>query len=290
MIDDSGWGNWGYNNNGTNGEINTPNVDSLAKGGLILNRHYVHYVCSPTRSSFQSGRLPVHCNLNNAGASSNLYSGVPPNYTCIATRMKEVNYSTHLVGKWDAGMTTIEQTPNGRGYDTSFGYLQHANDYWSEITGKCDGQEIVDLWHTNRPAHDHNGTGYEELIFAQKVYDIIRNHNSSGNQPLFLIYTPHIAHDPLECPEEYYKIYANDENMCSSSHTMVYPGFNTSNPKEYHCRSIYQSKINLMDIIIGNITQELKTNNLWNNTLLIFTGDNGGPENNNTAANNYPLR
>ena len=103
MIDDSGWGNWGYHNNGTNGEIKTPNVDALARGGLILDRHYVHYVCSPTRSSLQSGRLPVHVNVNNAEAATNLYSGVPPNYTCIATRLKEANYSTHLVGKWDAG-------------------------------------------------------------------------------------------------------------------------------------------------------------------------------------------
>eukprot|EP01083_Nonionella_stella_P294549 1001266_1 len=48
--------------------------------------------------------------------------------------------------------------------------------------------------------------------------------------------------------------------------------------------------VNLLDIIIGNITTLLKNNNLWDNTLLVFTGDNGGPEHNNTAANNYPLR
>ena len=87
-----------------------------------------------------------------------------------------------------------------------------------------------------------------------------------------------------------YKVYQNDENMCSSSQTEVYPGFNTSDVNAYHCRSTYQSMINLMDIIIGNITTELKNNGLWNDTLLIFTGDNGGPENNVTAANNYPLR
>ena len=99
MIDDSGWGNWGFHNNGTNEEIQTPNVDLLASNGLILNRHYVHYVCSPTRSSLQSGRLPVHVNLNNTMSAQNLYSGIPPNYTCIATKLKQgANYSTHFVG------------------------------------------------------------------------------------------------------------------------------------------------------------------------------------------------
>ena len=86
------------------------------------------------------------------------------------------------------------------------------------------------------------------------------------------------------------KVYPNDENMCSVSHAMVYPGFNTSDVNAYHCRSTYQSMANLMDIIIGNITTLLKDNNLWDDTLLIFTGDNGGPENNKTAANNHPLR
>eukprot|EP01084_Bolivina_argentea_P227476 384168_1 len=284
MVDDSGWGNWGYHNNGTNGEIVTPNVDFLAKNGLILDRHYVHYVCSPTRSSFNSGRLPVHVNLNNAKASQNVYSGVPINYTCIANKLKQAKYATHLIGKWDAGMTVMEQTPHGRGYDTSFGYLQHANDYWNEVNGNCN-EPIVDLWDTTAPAYGINSTLYEELLFANRVYDIINNH--SANEPLFLVYTPHICHTPYQVPKEYFVVYPNDDNMCNAN--KIYPGFNASNTGP-HCRSVYQSMVNLLDIIIGNITTLLKSNNLWDNTLLVFTGDNGGPEHNNTAANNYPLR
>eukprot|EP01084_Bolivina_argentea_P052674 96754_1 len=81
MVDDSGWGNWGYHNNGTNGEIITPNVDSLARTGLILNRHYVHYVSSPTRTSFQSRRLPVHRNIEK-GVHTRKKNELPINYTC----------------------------------------------------------------------------------------------------------------------------------------------------------------------------------------------------------------
>ena len=190
-----------------------------------------------------------------------------------------------------------EQLPHGRGYDTSFGYLQGMNDYWKMTAGGCKtqhGEHIVDLWDTDKPAVGYNNTGkYEELIFAEKVYDIINNHNSNGDRnKLFLVYTPHIVHDPYEVPKEYYNKYKNDENMCSSTKTEIYPGFNTSNVNNYHCRSIYQSMVNLMDIIIGNITNLLKINNLYNDTLIIFTGDNGGPiaASNGKNANNFPLR
>ena len=70
----------------------------------------------------------------------------------------------------------------------------------------------------------------------------------------------------------------------------VYPGFNTS-VENWHCRSIYQSMVNLLDVIIGNITDKLKANGQWDDTLIIFSADNGGEVNlGETAANNYPLR
>eukprot|EP01084_Bolivina_argentea_P130305 230023_1 len=155
LADDLGWANVGYHND--NGEVKTPNIDYLVKNGLELNRHYAHYVCSPTRSSLQSGRLPTHCNLSNTAAKGNVYNGVPPNYTCIAERLKyDGNYSCHQIGKWDAGSTVPEQTPHGRGYDTSFGYLNHMNDYWTERGDNCSCIQngvtipIIDLWNTNK--------------------------------------------------------------------------------------------------------------------------------------------
>eukprot|EP01084_Bolivina_argentea_P227479 384171_1 len=150
LADDLGWANVQYHND--NGEVKTPNINYLVKNGLELNRHYVHYVCSPTRSSVQSGRLPVHVHLDNTGMASQLTAGIPPNMTCIGERLKnDANYNTHFIGKWDAGATVMEQTPFGRGYTTSFGYLNHMNDYWNEHNGQCQKQHVVDLWQTNKP-------------------------------------------------------------------------------------------------------------------------------------------
>lgn len=156
LIDDLGWGNIGFNSP-TNPEIQTPNIDHLAtKEGLILNRHYVHYCCSPTRTSLQTGRLPVHVNTLNSGPTLDPHSGAPINMTIIAEKLKysAMNYSTHFVGKWDAGSATPQQIPHGRGYDTSFGYLSHANtwftnDMWSRPCQQY-GFDIYDLWDTDK--------------------------------------------------------------------------------------------------------------------------------------------
>ena len=291
LADDLGWGNVGFHSN-TNQEIKTPNLDYLAlTEGITLYRHYVHYACSPTRTSLQSGRLPVHVNLKNA-ALINQYQGVPINMTCIATKLKQYkNYTAHQIGKWDAGTATMQQIPIGRGYDTSFGYFGHDNNYWNEQENiGCGGGIYRDLWQNDKPAFGINGTQYEELIFAERVYNLLDEFGKKDeNEPFFMLYAPHIAHAPLQIPEQYLERFDNDENQCGNGNNYVYPGYN--NKTDFHCRSIEQSMVNFLDGIIGNITKKLKQNNLWNNTLIVFSADNGGCLTmNSTAANNFPLR
>eukprot|EP01083_Nonionella_stella_P284833 969648_1 len=113
MADDLGWGNVGYHNK-ENPEVQTPNIDYLVEHGLQLNRHYVDPECSPTRSSFQSGRLPVHVNTNNNDGITDSTMGIHPDMTCIASKLKEAGYSNHLIGKWDAGFASFKQIPIAR--------------------------------------------------------------------------------------------------------------------------------------------------------------------------------
>ena len=96
--------------------------------------YFRHKYCSPSRSTYQSGRLPMHVNVVNADMSvlnSNDpisgFAGIPRNMTGLATQLKKAGYATHMVGKWDAGMATPDHSPEGRGYDTSFIYYHHAN-------------------------------------------------------------------------------------------------------------------------------------------------------------------
>jgi arylsulfatase B len=106
LIDDYGWANIGYHNKNST-EIITPNLDALAASGVILNRHYVHKFCSPTRSALQSGRSPIHVNVLNSPINQHNpkdtiggYQGIPRNMTGIAEKLKTAGYSTHMTGKW----------------------------------------------------------------------------------------------------------------------------------------------------------------------------------------------
>ena len=151
LVDDWGWANVGYHRNPPTREVVTPHIDNLVKEGLELNQHYVFQFCSPSRSCLMSGRLPIHVNdLNlspdhyNPNDPVSGYSAIPRNMTGLAEKMKDAGYVTHQVGKWDAGMATPDHTPQGRGFDSSFGYYHHANDYYTEQASGCHKTPIVD--------------------------------------------------------------------------------------------------------------------------------------------------
>ena len=275
LVDDWGWANVGYHRDPSTREVDTPNIDSLVKEGLELDQHYVYRFCSPSRSALISGRLPIHVNDKNQDIDPynpsdpvSGYAGIPRKMTGIAAKLKEAGYATHMVGKWHAGGATPDHLPTGRGFDDSFGYLNGANDYYTEVHGKCNKTPIVDLWDTDKPATGVNGTGpdnYEEALFAERLQQIVNNHETST--PLFLYYAPHIVHAPYEVPDRYLKKFSFIDDQS---------------------RQVYTAMVKYLDDIVGNLTTALKQRGLWDNLLFITSSDNGGPIF--QAANNFPLR
>eukprot|EP01084_Bolivina_argentea_P151763 264864_1 len=222
--------------------------------------------------------------------------------TCIASKLKLANYSTHIVGKWNVGYLTPSHIPLGRGYDTSMIYNSGGNDYFTQLEyyppneAPCteNGKPITlyDFWGNGKPLYDLAGTNYEEFLFENELNKLIDNFTQQ-TEPFFLVYAPHLIHAPQQIPKEYLTLHDNDVYNCSKLDYYVYPGFNNSNGNgvNFKCRSIYESMVTLLDTIVGNLTRRLKENNLWNNTLMIFSSDNGGPlQLPCCAANNYPLR
>ena len=277
LVDDWGWANVGYHRDPPTKEVVTPNIDRLVKEGLELNQHYAYRFCSPSRSSLISGRLPIHVNdLNlspdhyNPDDPVSGFSAIPRNMTGIAEKMKNAGYATHQVGKWDAGMATVDHIPTGRGFESSFGYFHHDNDYYTEVVSNCNGTGIVDLWDTDKPAHGVNGTGpdnYEEGLFKEHLLQIVNNHDTSI--PLFLYYAPHIVHTPLQVPDRYLNMFSfiND-----------------------HDRQYYHAMVTYLDDVVGELTDALKKRNMWDNLLFVTSSDNGGPVYPGGGANNYPLK
>ena len=283
LVDDWGWSNVGYHRNPPTKEVVTPNFDNLVKEGLELDQHYAYKSCSPSRSSLMSGRLPVHVNdqnypptIHNPDDKMSGFAGIPRNMTGLATKLQEAGYATHQVGKWDAGMATPDHTPKGRGFQSSFGYFHHTNDYYMETTESCMYNSTrtypVDLWDTDKPAYGVNGSDtvndkYEESLFHQYLMDIIANHNT--NTPLFLYYAPHLVQNPQQVPAPYmskFKFILNQDRQ-----------YNTA-------------MVNYLDDIVGDVVAALKNRGMWDNLLFVTSSDNGGPVYTGGGANNYPLR
>eukprot|EP01064_Diplonema_japonicum_P013579 TRINITY_DN2111_c2_g1_i1.p1 TRINITY_DN2111_c2_g1~~TRINITY_DN2111_c2_g1_i1.p1 ORF type:complete len:544 (+),score=167.27 TRINITY_DN2111_c2_g1_i1:47-1633(+) len=288
LVDDLGWGDVGFHRNPPSKDVITPNIDALVQEGIDLDRHYVHMFCTPTRTSVQSGRLPVHVTTKLVNPE-HPNCGIPRNMTGIAQVMKKGGYATHLVGKWDAGMATPKHTPQGRGYDTSLGYFEHKNDFYTmkAMQTSCNG--TYDLWDTDKPSPSLAGSKYEEELFEERLTSIIHGHNPA--QPLFLFYTPHVAHCPLQVPPEYMERFSaltegTDEPACSAQTPYVNP-----QGSKFACRAQYHAMVNYLDNVLGNITTLLKTKGMWEDTLMVFSSDNGGPlvlpE---SGSNNWPLR
>ncbi|CAJ1332272.1 unnamed protein product [Effrenium voratum] len=318
LADDYGWGNMGvHRRNPTSpeeeqaeAEVQTPVLDSLIDTGVLLDRHYTYKICSPTRSSLQSGRLAVHVNpVNSAVTSRNYddpvsgYAGIPRNMTGIAEKMKLAGYQTHMVGKWDAGMATPEHSPKGRGYDTWYGYYQHANDYWRKSTVFLATGEIDACLNRMKDLSMHNASYsgpvldpaslsaacqedeeadpacYEEYLFKQRTLEIIRNHDVSKTEnPLFLFYSFHLIHTPLQVPKAWL---AKLDGLVKAAGGKP---FDSENRRLYAAMTLY------MDGAIGEAVDALKEKKMYDNTLIIFTSDNGGPIYEPGAASNHPFR
>lgn len=265
LADDYGYHDIGYH--GT--VIKTPVLDSLAAEGIKLENYYVQPICSPTRSQLMTGRYQIHTGLQHFVIVADQANAVPVTETMLPQKLKESNYATHLVGKWHLGFYKKEYLPQNRGFDTAFGYLSGMGDYWTHHRSgpmpqfpEAEHWLGLDFMDNDRPAWEYVGN-YSAFVFRDRANQVIKHHNQSKS--LFLYLALQSVHNPLQVPQNYITPYNFIKNADRRTHAGM---------------------IACMDEIIGNVIDELKSSGLWNNTLLIFSTDNGGIG----AGNNWPLR
>eukprot|EP01083_Nonionella_stella_P307519 1081263_1 len=270
LADDLGWATVGWHDS----EVQTPFLDQLVLNeGLILSRHYVYKYCSPTRSSFLSGRLPLHVNEQNReiwqpGGGVHLGMHLLPSMLKLSPK---ATYHTHQIGKWHCGMSNRAYLPASRGFDTSFGYLGGAEDHYTHTQGAG-----IDLWNTTQPAKGYNGI-YGDLMYNKAVVNTIQNHaKMHSDDPIFIYYAMQVVHDPQQSPQEFIELYPSNMSQCYT----------------HSCnRRTMDAMASVMDSAMKNVTETLKSTGMWNNTLLLWSADNGGASGVNTASgNNWPLR
>ena len=177
---------------------------------------------------------------------------------------------------------------------------------------KFQNLTITDLWDTHQPAYGLNGTDYEELIFLDRMRHIIdahvrvaaadqhgddadnnNNNNNNNNKPLFLFYAPHIAHCPLQVPQAYLDrldFVTDDSKQCAKQTPNILPPSSKKQPRP-SCRRQYRAMVNMLDDLVGQIVSQFKEKGLWDNTLMVFTSDNGGPTHlQESGSTNFDLR
>ena len=252
LVDDWGFAEVGFRNQ----KIKTPNFDDLAKTGLMLNRHYVYMYCSPSRASLLTGRWPHHAHQWNL--PSNKQIGTNINMTMLPAKLKKAGYSTHMVGKWHQGYFDPAYLPVSRGFDTSSGFLGGGENHMTEITS-C----AVDFWKNTAP-DPRNGT-YDAYTYRDDLTDIIKQHDTS--KPFFLYLPLHNVHGPFQAPQEWIDLYP-EGSTCAFRRT-------------------YQAMVSVADNVTGHVVQQLKERNMWDNTLMVVSADNGGAP---CAGSNYPLK
>lgn len=135
--------------------MHTPTISALVREGVELHRHYAHMICTPSRSSLQTGRLPVHL-ITQLADPCDKAGAIPRNMTGLAEQLQRAGYATHQVGKWDAGMSTPRHTPHGRGFDTSLNVSSRPRRPHTKqlvIAKYITAHHTTALHHTTTPDH-----------------------------------------------------------------------------------------------------------------------------------------
>jgi arylsulfatase A len=257
MTDDMGYGDLG--SYGAT-DIRTPNIDSLARDGVMLTDFYANGVlCSPTRAGLISGRYQQRYVIETALGGEGT-RGLRVTGRSLPQLLKNNGYATGLIGKWHLGGTP-EVSANAHGFDYFFGFLAGYIDFYTHGRG---GQH--DLWvNDTKVTRD----GYmTDLITAESIQFIERN----ANRPFFVDVAYNAPHWPYQVPDR------PSVAVDNARHLMPHdPDTST--------RADYVAMVERVDQGVGEILQTLDRLGLANDTIVIFTNDNGGE----WLANNRPL-
>ncbi len=243
MTDDQGWGDLSSNGN-TN--LNTPNIDALAKNGVSFENFYVQPVCSPTRAELLTGR---HYTRLGVYATSAGGERLNLGETTIADILKKEGYHTAAYGKWHNGMQPPYH-PNARGFDDFYGFASgHWGNYFS-------------------PMLEHNGKivkgdGFLTDDLTNKGLSFITKH---ANEPFFLFLPFNTPHSPMQVPDKYWNRFKDKSLKRNYQGTEI---------EEVDFTKAALAMVVNIDDNVGRIQSKLKELHLEENTIIIFMSDNG---------------
>jgi arylsulfatase A-like enzyme len=253
LADDLGWNDVGFHGS----EIRTPNIDRLASDGVRFEQAYSCPVCSPTRSALMTGRNPIRLGLGNTVIRPWSEFGVPLAERFLPQAFHDAGYQTAMAGKWHLGHSRRTYLPISRGFDQTYGHLNGAIDYYNH-----DREGGLD-WARN--GESLREEGYSTFLLGDEAIRFLKQRDRS--RPFFFYLPFNSPHTPLQAPPENVDDYSR-----------------ITDPS----RRTYAAMVTAMDTTIGRILAALRQEGIDENTVVLFSSDNGGPVA--FGANNTPLR
>lgn len=228
-------------------DLETPNLDALAKQGVRFTRFYAAApVCSPSRAAILTGKVPQRAGLSGNALPGRGPEGMPTGQFTMAEMMKKAGYTTGHIGKWHLGYLPATM-PNGQGFDYSFGHMVGCIDNYSHFF-YWDGPNKHDLWRNGKEVW-YDGKFFPDLL-NQEMSSFLEKNKA---HPFFIYWALNFPHYPMQGSDKWRLKYAH----------LPRP------------RRDYAAAVSTMDEKIGEILQKLTDLKLRENTIIVFMSDHG---------------
>ncbi|KAK48321.1 arylsulfatase [Caballeronia jiangsuensis] len=305
----------GYSDIGAfGGEIDTPNLDRLAKDGLRMTDFYASPFCSPTRAMLMSGVDNHRVGLGGmaelltpAQRSAAGYEGyLTHSVVTFPTLLENAGYHTYMVGKWHLGLTE-EYSPAERGFEQSYAMVQGGASHFDQtgiITTDPDKTPKA-MYRENGKLVDLPDNFYSTTFYTDKMLSFIDSNKDDG-KPFFAYVAYTAPHWPLQAPDEYIAKYEGKydvgyeairaqrlarmkalgivpKDMQTYEGNDAWPKWSALTPVQQRIEAkrmaVYAAMVEAMDAQIGRIVAHLKETGQYDNTLILFMSDNGADGN-----------
>jgi arylsulfatase A-like enzyme len=239
-------------------DLSTPNIDHLAARGVRILQAYANSaVCTATRVGLITGRYQYRLRVGlEEPLAGNPDVGLEPSHPTLPSLLKRAGYGTTLIGKWHLGAFP-KFGPLKSGYDHFYGFRGGAVDYYSHMN---PGNK-EDLWDDDVPVHH---VGYLTELLGNRAVQVVNGYAKKSGQPFFISLQFSAPHWPWEAPGDE----AESERLRAAGKGLFH--------LDGGSQKTYQQMIEVMDREIGRVLEALRAHGLTDNTIVIFTSDNGG--------------
>jgi arylsulfatase A-like enzyme len=241
LVDDVAWDQVGFNGAS---EVPTPAIDSIAREGVVLTQFYVQPACTPTRGSLLTGRYSWKTGTEIRPTVWSQH-GMLMDERTVAEVLREAGYATWIVGKWHLGSWQHDHLPLQRGFEHHYGFYGALVNSFTHLR-----REVLD-WHRNEtPVLEE---GYSTFLLADEASRLILDHD--GERPFFLYVALDAVHSPYQAPDDY-----------------VAPYWKFGEERAFRL-----AELACMDAAVERVLAALEERGIEEQTLVLFTSDNGGP-------------